>query len=202
MPKQTRHIRVGKLFLKELFEKIKYMKKQIRSRDLSPENKKILHKFNSKFNTEQKPKNFFMPFYKTKLMRSESQKIQENGIQRTANYVNIFGYLRTLFLGILSGNPRIGYLSRRVQRYQKTKEVTELFESFIRLYRETIGFKKVNVPKQVLASANVFSKCEKKPKNLCFPPTCEYIHHTRRSRGYCRTKKTRKRSRKNTTRSR
>jgi len=199
MPKRTGHIRVGKLFLKELFDKMKHMKSQVKSKDLSPENLKILHNFSTRFNTEEKPKNFFMPFYKTRLMRSESLKIEENGKQRIAKYVSIFGYLRTLFLGILSGDPRVGYLSRRVQRYKKTKEVTELFESFIRLYRDIIGFKKVDVPKHILASANVFSKCEQKPKNLCFPPTCEYIHHTRRARGYCRTKKTRKKSRKNTT---
>lgn len=199
MPKRTGHIRVGKLFLKELFDKIKLMKSQIKSKDLSSENLKLFHKFSTMFNTEEKPKNFFMPFYKTRLMKSESLKIKDNGNkQRIANYVSIFGYLRTLFLGILSGDPRVGYLSRRVQRYKKTKEVTETFESFIRLYRNIIGFNKVEIPKYILASANVFSTCEQKPKNLCFPPTCEYIHHTRRAKGYCRTKQTRKKSRNNT----
>jgi hypothetical protein len=199
MPKRTGHIRVGKLFLKELFDKVKRMKNVIMSKDLTPDNLNIVKKFNTRFNTNDKPKDFFMPFYKTRLMRSESLTITEHGKERTANYVSIFGYLRTLFLGVLSGDPRIGFLSRRIQKYKKTKDVTDIFEAFIRLYREVIGFKKISLPRHILASANVFSKCEQKPKNLCFPPTCEYIHHTRRSKGYCRTKKTRKKSRKGTT---
>ena len=185
---------MGKLFLKEVFDKIKLMKSQIVSKDLSSENLNIVEKFNSRFNTKDKPKDFFMPFYKTRLMKSESLKIKENDKERIASYVSIFGYLRTLFLGVLSGDPRLGFLSRRVQKYKKTKEITEIFEAFIRLYRNTYGFQKEKIPRHILASANIFSKCEQKPKNLCFPPACEYIHHTRRAKGYCRTKKTRKKT--------
>jgi len=192
MPKRTGHIRVGKLFLKELFEKVKHMKSQVMTKELTRDDLKLVRTFSTRFNLEKKPKDFFLPFYKTRLMKSEAMKIKENGGERVANYVSIFGYLRTLFLGILSGDPRIGYLSRRVQRYKKTREVTELFEDFIRIYRKVVGFKKIEIPRHIQASANVFSKCEQKPKNLCFPPSCEYIHHTRRAKGYCRTKKTRK----------
>lgn len=192
MPKRTGHIRVGKLFLKELFDKVKHMNSQVMANELSPDDLKLVQTFSRRFNLEKKPKDFFLPFYKTRLMKTESIKIKENGGARVANYVSIFGYLRTLFLGILSGDPRIGYLSRRVQKYKKTREITELFESFIRVYRKIIGFKRTGIPRHIQASANVFSKCEQKPKNLCFPPSCEYIHHTRRAKGYCRTKKTRK----------
>lgn len=196
MPKRTGHIRVGKLFLKQVFEEFKEMKSKLQSHTLLPEQESIVKRFFKTFNIHKKPKDFFLPFYKTKLMRAESMRIKEDHSERIANYVKIFGFLRTLFLGILSGDPRIGYLTKRVKRYQKTRDTAELFESFIRVYREVIGFKKREVPKYILASANVFSVCEQKPKNLCFPPKCEYIHRTRRSRGYCRTKKTRKNKRK------
>lgn len=199
MPKQTKHIRVGKLFLKETFDTFQDMVKKLKEKNALSRLKKddydTLQRFTKIFDTTKKPKNFFMPFYKTRLMKPETMTIKENGQERTANYVSIFGFLRTIFIGVISGDPRLGYLTRRVQRYKKTKETTDLLESFIRVYRNTIGFHKITLSRHILASANVFSQCEQKPKNLCFPPKCEYIHHTRRSRGYCRTKKTRKNKR-------
>jgi hypothetical protein len=196
MPKQAIHIRVGKYFLKEVFECMKNMVKRIDDKNnqkhIKAESYTIFRKFKTRFPVNKAPKDFFHPFYVTRLMKPESQTITENGKERIAKYVSIFGFLRTMFLGILSGDPRIGYLSKRVMRYKKTQEISKLFEDFIRVYREEIGFNKKTLPKHILASANIFSACEQKPKNLCFPPKCEYIHHTRRSKGYCRTKKTRK----------
>jgi hypothetical protein len=182
---------------------VKRLKEKNRISRLKKEDYYTLQRFTKTFDTTQKPKDFFMPFYKTRLMKPERMPIKENGQERIANYVSIFGFLRTIFLGVITGDPRLGYLSKRVQKYKKTMEITDLLESFIRMYRNVIGFHRRTPPKHILASANVFSQCEKKPKNLCFPPKCEYIHHTRRARGYCRTKRTRKnkrtRSRKNRT---
>lgn len=191
MPKQSTFVRVGKLFLKEVFEEVRRMVKRLDSK-VKESDRKTIREFTYRFNTDKEPKDFFRPFYVTKLMKAGSMRVKEDGVERSAKFVSIFGFLRKLFLGILSGNPRTGYLSRRVEKYKKTKEDVELFESFIRIYRDTIGFEKRSLQRHLLASANVFSACEQKPKNLCLPPKCQYIRHTHRSKGYCRTKKTRK----------
>jgi hypothetical protein len=196
MPKQAKHIRVGKLFLKQVHDRMSEMVKELREKNkrspLKKEAYDVLKTFTRTFPIHDTPKQFFRQFYVTKLMKSETQPIKENGTERIARYVRIFGLLRTLFLGILSGDPRIGFLSKRVRRYAKTRQIVDILESFVNLYRNEIGFTKRTLPKHILASANTFSACEQKPKNLCFPPKCEYIHHTRRAKGYCRTKKTRK----------
>ena len=196
MTKRSIHIRVGKLFLKEVFDMFKTMVSSIKSHNkkhrLNDTDYQILTDFDKMFPTNKSPKYFFGQFYTTRLMKPGRQVIKENGKERISRYVSIFGHLRTLFLGVLSGDPRVGFLSKRVYKYKKTKEVVDIFDEFIKLYRQIKGFNKSIIPKHILKSANAFSDCESKPKNLCFPPSCEYIHHTRRTKGYCRTKKTRK----------
>jgi hypothetical protein len=112
-------------------------------------------------------------------------------------FVKIFGFLRTLFVGVLKGDPRTGYLSRRVKKYSTTSKIVDIFEDFISLYREKIGFFPHSVRHEILASANLFSKCEKKPEELCHRPECKYIPSTYKRGGYCRTNITRRRSRRN-----
>lgn len=194
MPIRTNFIRVGKLFLKEVFDEFKKLRQRLGD-------SKELKQFDLWFDLTKKPKDFFKLFYKTRLMRAETMEITSERKPRTARFVTVFGYLRTIFLGVLSGDPRVGFLSKRIHRYKKTINIINVFEDFIKLYRKTIGFNKKTVADHILASGNVFSECERKPANLCLPPSCEYIHHTRRSKGYCRTKKTRKNKSTSTTRS-
>lgn len=199
MPIRAKHIRVGKLFLSEVYHEIKQIRKQLEHATLSQEHTRQIKEFDKMFNLEKHPKDFFKEFYKTRLMRLESMVIKDYHHTRKARYVKIFGLLRTLFLGILGGDPRTGFLTNRIAKYKRSNEVAGVFENFVKVARAVLSFKKKEIPKHILASANAYSTCEAKPKNLCLPPQCEYIHHTRRTRGYCRMKnrnaRTRRKSR-------
>lgn len=184
MPMRKSYKRVGNLFLKELYQKVKELRSKMNTTTLSPKELKIVRKFDRLFYTKSKPSVFYKNFYRSGLMNSKHQTIDK----RKVYFVEIFGFLRVFFLGILSGDPRTGYLQRRVKKYEATYDIVNTFVDFIVLYRKKFGFRKTKLPEKLLASANVFSSCEKKPYDLCLPPKCEYIRRTRRSKGYCRTK--------------
>ena len=187
MPIATTYEKVGKLFLSEVFATFQKLRNKLRGFEFSEEEELILKKFDENFHTNEKPKQFYNPFYRTKLMKIEKY---DNKI-----FVKIFGFLRTLFIGVLKGNPRIGYLSRRVTKYQATSKVVDIFEDFISLYREKVGFFPHPVRSDILASANLFSECEKKPEELCHRPECKYVRPTLKHGGYCRTNVTRRKRR-------
>jgi len=184
MSVQKGYKRVGKLFLKNVYEKIKKLRSKMDTISLKPEEESLLRKFDGMFYTKKKPNVFYKSFYRSGLMIAKHQVVEK----RKVYYVEIFNFLRIFFIGILSGDPRTGYLRRRVSKYEATYDIVDTFESFIVLYRKKFKFKKHKLSHKILASANVFSKCEKKPYELCLPPKCEYIRRTRRARGYCRTK--------------
>ena len=191
MPVATTYEKVGKLFLSEVFSNFQRMRNRLRGMELTEDEESVIRKFDSNFHTNQKPKQFYNPFYRTKLMKVDRYdgKI----------FVKIFGFLRTLFVGVLKGDPRVGYLSRRVTKYEATLRVVTMFEDFLSLYRTKIGFYPHPVREDILASANLFSECEKKPEELCHRPQCKYIPSTLKRTGYCRTNITRRRSRKHHT---
>lgn len=187
MPIATTYEKVGKLFLSEVFTTFQKMRNRMRGIELAEGEEPIIRKFDANFHTNAKPKQFYNPFYRTKLMKVEKY---EGKI-----FVKIFGFLRTLFVGVLKGDPRVGYLSRRVSNYKATLDVVNIFEDFITLYREKIGFFPHPVRSEVLGSANLFSECEKKPEELCHRPECKFVPSTMKRSGYCRTNVTRRRSR-------
>jgi hypothetical protein len=189
MPFVTAYQKVGKLFLSEVFSSFQKMRNRLRGLEFTEDDEIILRKFDSNFHTNQKPKQFYNPFYRTKLMKVERYDGKF--------FVKIFGFLRTLFVGVLKGDPRLGYLSRRVTKYKETLNIVNIFEDFLLLYRKKIGFFPHSVRHDILASANLFSECEKKPEELCHRPECKYIPSTLKRSGYCRTNTTRRRSRKN-----
>ena len=189
MPIATTYEKVGKLFLSEVFTTFQKMRNKIRGVELSEDDEIVIRKFDTNFHTNAKPKQFYNPFYRTKLMKVEKYDGKV--------FVKIFGFLRTIFVGVLKGDPRVGYLSRRVTNYQATSKVVNMFEDFIQLYRKKIGFFPHSVSSDILASANLFSECEKKPEELCHRPECKYIPSTFKRSGYCRTNITRRRSRRN-----
>jgi hypothetical protein len=187
MPTKPSYEKVGKLFLSEVFKSFQTLRNRLRSLEINQDEEQIIKKFDNNFKTTAKPKQFYFNLYKTKLM-----KVEQIG---NTSYVKIFGFLRTLFIGILKGDPRAGYLSKRTIKYEATNKLVSILEDFIHLYRKKVGFFPHPVSDDVLASANLFSSCEKKPYELCHSPKCTFIHSTAKRGGYCRTNITRKNKR-------
>lgn len=101
----------------------------------------------------------------------------------------IFGYLRTLFLGILRSSPRTNVLSKRVKKYERTYQLSKTLESFLKLYRKKIGFIKHELSQDILKEAGkTISECKNLPQQACLPPRCQYVKKTMKNGhvyGYC-----------------
>lgn len=131
---------------------------------------------------------FFSKYFRTNLIsKAPSDK---------PGTILIFGFLRTLFLGILRGSPRTNIFTKRVRVYKETYELASSLEEFLQLYRRRIGFTKIDISRTIYRESGTKSECKDLPEYACQPPICRYIRTIRNGKitGYC-SRHTRRRRR-------
>jgi hypothetical protein len=114
---------------------------------------------------------FFKEYYRTNLISKH---------KTDSTKVLMFGFLRTIFLGILRGTPRTKVFAKRVHKYKITHKLAQSLEDLLILYRKRIGFHKRILPKEVYQKAGTQSECKDLPEHACLPPKCQY-NRTRRN---------------------
>lgn len=121
---------------------------------------------------------FFRNYYRTNLIAPHKDDPEK---------VLMFGFLRTIFLGILRGSPRTHVVTRRVRKYKETYRLVSALEEFLSLYRRRIGFKKRDIPREIYQAAGTQSECKDLPEYACLMPKCLYIRTVRKGKPveYC-----------------
>jgi len=124
------------------------------------------------------PDDFFRNYYRTNLIAPHKDDPEK---------VLMFGFLRTIFLGILRGAPRTRVFTRRVRKYKETYRLASSLEEFLSLYRRRVGFKKRELPREIYQEAGTQSECKDLPEYACLMPKCRYIRTVRKGKAveYC-----------------
>jgi hypothetical protein len=178
--------------LKRVRTKLRELYKELLRAKLNDSDLLHLKKFRKYHDFDDSEVNDFFKYYIQTNLISKSKHPDKDKLL-------IFGYLRTLFLGILRSSPRTNVLSKRVKKYERTYELSKALESFLSLYRKKIGFTKRELSQDVLKEAGkTISKCKNLPQQACLPPRCQYVQKTMKNgmiRGYCAKKYTRRKSR-------
>jgi hypothetical protein len=174
--------------------------------------KKIRHRVGSKRLTETELEQYreFQRIHSYKTFQEFLGELKRTGIlqvdynpETKKTHYRLFGFTRTLFIGILKGDPRTGYTSGRIEKYKATFHQMKTLEDVLIMYRKYFGFRRINLTRKQLRQAGVLSHCSGKSEDKCDPKRCEWIETTPFVPGYCRTKlakpnflKTRKQTRK------
>lgn len=130
------------------------------------------------------------------LKRTGILQVDYNPETKKTHY-RLFGFTRTLFIGILKGDPRTGYTTGRIEKYKATFHQMKTLENLLGLYRKYYGFRRINLSRKQLRQAGVLSHCSGKSEDKCDPTQCEWIETTPSFPGYCRTRLGKQKTRKN-----
>jgi hypothetical protein len=129
---------------------------------------------------------FFSNYYRTNLIAKHKDDPTK---------VMMFGFLRTIFLGILRGAPRTRVFTRRVRKYKETYRLAYSLEEFLSLYRRRVGFKKRELPREIYLESGTKSECKDLPEYACMAPRCRFIKTVRKGKPveYCTRHESRRR---------
>ena len=114
---------------------------------------------------------FFQNYYRTNLIAKHKDDPTK---------IMMFGFLRTIFLGILRGAPRTRVFTQRVRKYKETYQLAYSLEEFLSLYRRRIGFKKRELSREIYIQSGTKSECKDLPEYACLLPKCSYIKTVRK----------------------
>lgn len=181
MPKNDVWFEVYLSFLKDVYFRLREMNEQIEysyKGSIPEKSQHIIDEFRKYHPLDGGPGKMYREYFRTNLIHK---------IEGERNKVMMFGFLRTLFLGILRGRPKINVFTRRVSRYKATHYLAKSLEDFLKLYRRRIGFDITQLSRKTLRSSGKISHCSGLPESNCLKPMCVYIRPEDPSReGFCK----------------
>ena len=180
---------VDKAFLRHVQSELSRVYKGLKDSYKEPPEKavRIMREFYKTHPIGGSTDEFFRNYYRTNLISTHKDDPEK---------VLMFGFLRTIFLGILRGAPRTRVFTRRVRKYRETYRVASALEEFLSLYRRRVGFKKRELPNKIYQEAGTQSECKDLPEYACLAPKCRYIRTVRKGKAveYCARHESRRRT--------
>jgi hypothetical protein len=181
MPKRDVWEEIYLPFLVQVFKRIKTIRHRIEETHLTQHELEEYRGF-KEIHSYQSFQEFLGELKRTGILQ-----VDFNPETKRTHY-RLFGFTRTLFIGILKGDPRGGYTTGRIQKYKATYQQMKTLENLLGLYRKYYGFRRINLTRKQLRQAGVLSHCSQKPQDRCDPARCEWIESTPSFPGYCRTR--------------
>jgi|AntAceMinimDraft_13_1070369.scaffolds.fasta_scaffold00144_28 hypothetical protein len=181
---------VDKVFLSRVHVELEHLYRKLKESYKAPPEKtiRIMRSFTKSHPLNGSVDQFFTNYYRTNLIAKHKDDPSK---------VMMFGFLRTILLGILRNSPRTRVFTKRVRRYQETYRIAKSLEDFLSLYRRRVGFHKKTLSSIVFQEAGTQSECKDLPEYACLPPRCRFVQTVRNGRpiSYCSRHESRRRKR-------